>query len=227
MAWRGFLFNYPIFIAGMVGIVTVDDLSTGFTIAWQMMTVASFFLIRFDHQDQAITRSANKYLLLMELAWVAIVAAAALIPHAGLGTPLHALTEGLGGAETGLRALIYGLLLFGFGMKVGMFPLGQLWLPDAHSSAPSPISALLSGVMIKTGVYGIVRTLFWMVPPEVQGAGGPLSRPDPRLLRRGDALHRHGAGAQAERRQAPARLLTRSARWATSCSPSAPRSASC
>lgn len=165
----GFLFNFPIFIAGMVGIVTVDDLSIGFTIAWQMMTVASFFLIRFDHQDQAITRSANKYLLLMELAWVAIVSAAALIPHAGLGTPLHALAEGLGGADTGLRALIYGLLLFGFGMKVGVFPLGQLWLPDAHSSAPSPISALLSGVMIKTGVYGIVRTLFWMVPPEARG----------------------------------------------------------
>ena len=166
----GFLFNFPVFVAGMVGIVTVDDLSTGFTIAWQGMTLASFFLIRFDHQDQAITRSANKYLLLMELAWVAIVAAAALIPHAGLGTSLHALTEGLGTAEPALRALIYGLLLFGFGMKVGMFPLGQLWLPDAHSSAPSPISALLSGVMIKTGVYGIVRTLFWMVPPEVQGA---------------------------------------------------------
>ena len=167
---RGFLFNYPIFVAGMAGIVTVDDLSIGFTIAWQMMTVASYFLIRFDHQDQAITRSGTKYLLLMELAWVAIVAAAALIPHAGLGTPLHALTEGLGSAEPGLRALIYGLLLFGFGMKVGMFPLGQLWLPDAHSSAPSPISAMLSGVMIKTGVYGIVRTLFWMVPPEMPGA---------------------------------------------------------
>jgi formate hydrogenlyase subunit 3/multisubunit Na+/H+ antiporter MnhD subunit len=165
----GFLFNFPVFIAGMVGIVTVDDLSTGFTIAWQGMTLASYFLIRFDHHDQGITRSANKYLLLMELAWVAIVAAAALIPHAGLGTSLHALTEGLGTAEPGLRALIYGLLLFGFGMKVGIFPLGQLWLPDAHSSAPSPISALLSGVMIKTGVYGIVRTLFWMVPLEVQG----------------------------------------------------------
>ncbi len=96
----------------------------------------------------------------------------ALLTHAGLGTPLAALTAGLGGAGTGRRALIYGLLLFGFGMKVGMFPLGQLWLPDAHSSAPSPISALLSGVMIKTGVYGMIRMLFWMVPPEVQAHGG-------------------------------------------------------
>lgn len=165
---RGFFISYPIFIAGMVAIVTVDDLSAGFTIAWQMMTLASFFLIRFDHHDKQITRIATKYLILMELAWVAIVAAALMIPNSTLGTPLHALAEGLGAADTMHRGIIYGLLLFGFGMKTGMFPLGQLWLPDAHSSAPSPISALLSGVMIKTGVFGIIRTLFWMVPPEVQ-----------------------------------------------------------
>lgn len=169
---RGFYVSYPIFVAGMVGIVTVDDLTTGFSIAWQMMTLASFFLIRFEHQDKDIIRSANKYLLLMELAWVVIVAAALMIPHSTFGTPLHALTEGLGLADSSTRYAIYALLLLGFGMKAGMFPLGQLWLPDAHSSAPSPISALLSGVMIKTGVYGIVRTLFWMVPPEVQNHEG-------------------------------------------------------
>lgn len=165
---RGFFVSYPIFMAGMIGIVTVDDLTTGFTIAWQMMTLASFFLIRFDSQDKTITRSANKYLILMELAWIFILAGALLIPGSTMGAPLHALTEGLGGADTSRRILVYGLLLVGFGMKAGMFPLGQLWLPDAHSSAPSPISALLSGVMIKTGVYGIIRTLFWMVPAEAQ-----------------------------------------------------------
>lgn len=168
----GFFFAYPLFIAGMVGIVTVDDLTLGFTVAWQLMTLASWFLIRFDHRDREIVRSANKYLLLMELAWGAIVAAALLIPGADFGTPVHALTEGIGAAPPGLRLALYGLLLFGFAMKAGMFPLGQLWLPDAHSSAPSPISALLSGVMIKTGVYGIVRTLFWMVPPIVQAQEG-------------------------------------------------------
>ncbi len=162
---RGFMVAYPIFIAGMVGIVTVDDLTTGFTIAWQMMTLASFFLIRFDHQDKDITRSANKYLILMELAWVVILIAALMIPGSHAGSTLHHLTEGLGQAGAP-RGMVYALLLFGFGMKAGMFPLGQLWLPDAHSSAPSPISALLSGVMIKTGVYGIVRTLFWMVPAD-------------------------------------------------------------
>ena len=169
---RSFLVSFPIFVAGMIAIVTVDDLTTGFTIAWQMMTLASFFLIRFDHNDPEIIRSANKYLLLMELAWLLIVIAALIIPKSSLGTPLHALAEGLASADVALRVLIYSLLLLGFGMKAGMFPLGQLWLPDAHSSSPSPISALLSGVMIKTGVYGMVRTLFWMVPPEVQSHEG-------------------------------------------------------
>ena len=169
---RSFFVNYPVFVAGMIGIVTVDDLSTGFTVAWQMMTLASFFLIRFDYQDKDIIRSANKYLLLMELAWIMILAGALLIPGSTMGASLHSLTEALGGADSSRRVLVYGLLLIGFGMKAGMFPLGQLWLPDAHSSAPSPISALLSGVMIKTGVYGIVRTLFWMVPVSAQGQEG-------------------------------------------------------
>jgi hydrogenase-4 component B len=172
MSLRGFFVSYPIFIAGMIGIVTVDDLSAGFTIAWQMMTLASFFLIRFDHNDKAIARSANRYLVFMQLAWLSVVAGALLIPDSTLGTPLHALTEGLGGAGMLRRSVVYGLLMFGFAMKAGMFPLGQLWLPGAYSSAPSPISALLSGVMCKTGVFGFVRTLFWMVPAAAQEQEG-------------------------------------------------------
>ncbi|WP_047396177.1 proton-conducting transporter membrane subunit [Chitinibacter sp. ZOR0017] len=161
---RGFYFCYPVFIAGMIALVTVDDLSTGFTIAWQLMTLTSFWLIRFDHQDPVIVRSANKYLLLMQLAWAAVLTAGLLVPGCGWGTPLHHIAEQLGTLDVGLRTLLLALAFLGFGMKAGMFPLGQLWLPDAHSVAPSPISALLSGVMLKTGIYGLIRTLFWMTP---------------------------------------------------------------
>ncbi|QLG89888.1 hypothetical protein HQ393_09275 [Chitinibacter bivalviorum] len=161
---RGFYFCYPIFIAGMIALVSVDDLTTGFTIAWQMMTIASFGLIRFDDKDAVIVRSANKYLILMQLAWLAVLAAALMVPGCTWGTPLHQIAEQLGLLDTGLRTLLLALVLLGFGMKAGMFPLGQLWLPDAHSVAPSPISALLSGVMLKTGIYGMIRTLFWMTP---------------------------------------------------------------
>ncbi len=161
---RSFFFCYPIFIAGMIALVSVDDLSTGFTIAWQMMTLASFFLIRFDYKDPVIVKSANKYLILMQLAWLAVLTAGLIVPNCGWGTPLHQIAEELGMADAGLRTLVLALTLLGFGMKAGMFPLGQLWLPDAHSVAPSPISALLSGLMLKTGVFGMIRTLFWMMP---------------------------------------------------------------
>ena len=59
-------------------------------------------------------------------------------------------------------ALIF--MTVGFGIKAGMWPFGLAWLPDAHPAAPSPVSALLSGVMIKTGIYGLIRTFFWLVP---------------------------------------------------------------
>ncbi len=165
---RGFYFSYPIFILGMIGIVTVDDLSIGFTIAWQLMTIASYFLVKFDKKEKGIIWSANKYLILMELAWGFILIGVFLIPGSAMGDSIYQLTQKLGAASGIYIYAIYGLILVGFAFKAGVFPLGQLWLPDAHSVAPSPISALLSGVMIKTGVYGIIRTLFWMVP-DVKG----------------------------------------------------------
>lgn len=160
---RSYYANYPIFVLGMAGIVTVDDLSTGFTIAWQAMTITSYFLVRFEHRKSEIVRAANKYLVLMELAWLFIVVAA-FIAGTSMGDSIHAVTRGLGGTHGAVPYLVYGLIFLGFGFKAAVFPFGQLWLPDAHSIAPSPISALLSGVMIKTGVYGIIRTFFWMVP---------------------------------------------------------------
>lgn len=157
---------FPLFILGMIGIVTVDDLSTGFTIAWQIMTIASYFLIRFEYKEAGNIRNANKYLILMELAWVLILGGTFFISGFSWGDSLHSLVEKLGATTGASLFIVYGLILIGFGFKAGMFPFGQLWLPDAHSIAPSPISALLSGVMIKTGVYGIIRTFFWMVPKE-------------------------------------------------------------
>ena len=58
-------------------------------------------------------------------------------------------------SEPGAVALAFAFFLVGFGIKMGMWPFGQIWLPDAHPAAPSPVSAMLSGVMIKTGVYGL------------------------------------------------------------------------
>jgi len=162
---RPYYINFPLFILGMIGIVTVDDLSIGFTVAWQLMTIASYFLIRFEYKEKQNVRNANKYLILMELAWLFVVAGAFLINGSVMGDSIHTLTQKIG-ATGGMIPVVYALLLLGFSFKAGVFPFGQLWLPDAHSIAPSPVSALLSGVMIKTGIYGIVRTFFWMIPHE-------------------------------------------------------------
>ena len=170
---RSYYFNFPLFLAGMIGIVTVDDLSLGFSIAWQLMTITSYFLIRFEHRDRVILRSAGKYLILMELAWIMIVVGSWLVPGSSLNDTLQQTSLHMIAATPGARSLILALVLGGFALKAGVFPLGQLWLPDAHSVAPSPISALLSGVMIKTGVYGILRTLLWMVPADNR-AYGPI-----------------------------------------------------
>ncbi len=161
---RGFYFHLPLFILGMILLVTVDDLSTGFTIAWQIMTIASYFLVKFEFREKGVVRGANKYLILMELAWILIIASNFFISGAAMGDSIHTLTQKIGYSSHINLYIIYGLILVGFGFKAGMFPFGQLWLPDAHSIAPSPISALLSGVMLKTGIYGIIRTFFWMVP---------------------------------------------------------------
>lgn len=161
---RGFYFNLPVFILGMIALLTVDDLSIGFTIAWQLMTIASYFLIKFEHREEGVVYGANKYLVLMELAWVLIVGATFFVSGSEMGDSLHLITQKLGSTSPAMMFAVYGLILVGFGFKAGMFPFGQLWLPDAHSIAPSPISALLSGVMLKTGIYGIMRTFFWMTP---------------------------------------------------------------
>ncbi len=161
---RRYYLNFQLFLIGMILLVTVDDLSTGFTIAWQLMTIASYFLVKFEFRKQENIRSANKYLILMELAWVLIIGATLLINGIGYNDPIHTITEKIAGTDRMYVYIIYGLLFVGFAFKAGVFPFGQLWLPDAHSIAPSPISALLSGVMIKTGVYGIIRTFFWLIP---------------------------------------------------------------
>ncbi|MCU0848935.1 MAG: hypothetical protein MUD12_13700 [Spirochaetes bacterium] len=161
---RAYYLNFPVFVAGMIGLVTFDDLSIGFTIAWQLMTVSSYFLVRFEFREKGNVRSANKYLALMELAWAMIVGATLFINGAAPGDSIHTIVQKLSQTGAAYHYVIFGLIFIGFGFKAGIFPLGQLWLPDAHSIAPSPISALLSGVMLKTGIYGIMRTFFWMVP---------------------------------------------------------------
>lgn len=162
--------SFLIFLAGMYGLVAVTDTMWGFMLFWQMMTIPSYMLIRFEHRHAPSVRAANKYMLMMQIACALCMGGAALMAHEGgarrydFDSLAHHVPDMAG---TSPSLLIAGLTLFfiGFGIKAGMWPFGQIWLPDAHPAAPAPVSALLSGVMIKTGIYGLLRTFLWLLPP--------------------------------------------------------------
>lgn len=165
--------NFLLFLAGMYGLVGVADTMWVFMIFWQMMTVPSYLLIRFEYREAANVRAANKYMVLMQVACALAMAGAAILGSGG-AAGAHALKYDFDSLGEGAALLLktrpllagvgFAMFLAGFGIKAGMWPFGQIWLPDAHPAAPSPVSALLSGVMIKTGVYGLMRTFLWLVP---------------------------------------------------------------
>jgi formate hydrogenlyase subunit 3/multisubunit Na+/H+ antiporter MnhD subunit len=174
----GVIRYYPwflLFIAGMYAIVTITDTMVFFFAFWQLMMIPSFFLIRFEYRQPKNVRAANKYLAIMELTCFLVMAGSAILayadnaPHTGTALSwfnFYALRERIaaGGISPPAFIVAFTCLLGGFGIKAGVWPLGLIWLPDAHPAAPSPVSALLSGVMIKTGVYGLIRTCFWLMP---------------------------------------------------------------
>jgi hydrogenase-4 component B len=153
---------YPyclLFVGGMYGIVTLTDTMWYFCAFWQLMTLSSYALVRYENKKSENVRAAYKYLVMMELACVLIMVGSGLVAaHApGQATPydFDAMRANLPALlKTGGSAVAWAFALFlvGFGIKAGMWPFGQMWLPDAHPAAPSPVSAMLSGVMIKTGV---------------------------------------------------------------------------
>jgi formate hydrogenlyase subunit 3/multisubunit Na+/H+ antiporter MnhD subunit len=172
--------NFLLFLAAMYGLLSTTDMMWFFFIFWQMMTLPGYALIRFEYRKPENIRAANKYLIMMQIACVATMAGAELISFTG-GTAgvsntakydfdtVSAHLPALLAEQPLLTGLAFALFLVGFGIKMGMWPFGQVWLPDAHPAAPSPVSAMLSGVMLKTGVYGLMRYFLWLVPAEARG----------------------------------------------------------
>ena len=145
-----------------VGGVLLSCNGLHFLIAWELLTISSYFLITRDRQRSEV-RAAG---------WLYLGAS-----HAGtlsLFAYFTALAVSTGGWELGPihghpeLAPLFWLALLGFGVKAGLFPL-HIWLPSAHANAPSHVSAIMSGVTIKVGIYGLVRFTGWMPVP--QGAG--------------------------------------------------------
>jgi hydrogenase-4 component B len=134
-----------------------------FIMAWEAMSIASFFLVATDHDDVEVRRAGYLYLVASHLGTVCLFLMFAVLARTLGSFDFDAWTAARSGPGH-LSNLIFLLAVVGFGTKAGFWPT-HVWLPQAHPAAPSPVSALMSGVMIKMGIYGLVRTLQFLGPP--------------------------------------------------------------
>ncbi len=146
-------FFYGLLAAAMALVVIARD-GVLFLIVWEVMAVAAFFVATVEDEKGEVRRAGWIYLIATHLGTLCLIAMFALLHQA---TSSWALTPMASGAVAPkLTTGIFLLGLVGFGVKAGLMPV-HVWLPGAHANAPSHVSAVMSGVMLKMGVYGIVR----------------------------------------------------------------------
>ncbi|MDD5115285.1 MAG: proton-conducting transporter membrane subunit, partial [Methylobacter sp.] len=156
-----------LFVTGMMLVLLADD-AFFFMIAWELMSVASYFLVAFQHENSANRRAAFLYLLMAEVGALAIILSFGVLASFADGFTFDALRQAQ--LSPTWASIAFVLALLGFGMKAGIVPI-HVWLPEAHPVAPSHISALMSGVMLKVALYGLIRFCFDLLA-EVQWQWG-------------------------------------------------------
>ena len=149
--------HYTALVTLVVSMMLVVVSSGGFSFlfAWELMTIASFMLILFEADRQEVRRAALNYLVMMHIGFLFLVAGFVMLYNVTGSANFAAINAYY---EHANLLPLFVILFIGFGMKAGLFPM-HIWLPEAHPAAPSHVSAIMSGVMIKTGVYGIIRIM--------------------------------------------------------------------
>ncbi|TXT23841.1 MAG: NADH/ubiquinone/plastoquinone (complex I) [Gallionellaceae bacterium] len=152
-------FEYHVFLASMALVFLADDAYL-FMVAWESMALSSYFLVTTDHDQPEVRRAGFLYLLIAHVGAIAILMCFGLMQggHGGQGGYTFAAMRDANLAPFWASTAFF-LALFGFGAKAGILPL-HAWLPEAHPAAPSPVSAMMSGIMLKTAIYGILRVTF-------------------------------------------------------------------
>ena len=151
--------EYHLFLASMLMVLLADD-GYAFMVAWESMALSSFFLVTTDHRHAEIRRAGYLYLLIAHIGAIAILLSFGVMTG-GAGDYTFAAMRAQHLSPFWSSAA-YLLALFGFGAKAGLLPV-HVWLPEAHPAAPSPVSAMMSGVMLKTAIYGLLRVSFDLV----------------------------------------------------------------
>jgi formate hydrogenlyase subunit 3/multisubunit Na+/H+ antiporter MnhD subunit len=148
--------QYHLFLASMGFVLLADD-AYAFMLAWESMALSSYFLVTTQHRIPEIRRAGLLYLLIAHLGAIAILLCFGVLQ----GGSWHFTFDAMRAAHLApdWATIAFCLALVGFGAKAGLVPL-HVWLPEAHPAAPSPVSALMSGVMLKTALYGMIRVSF-------------------------------------------------------------------
>jgi hydrogenase-4 component B len=162
--------EYHVFLASMALVVLADD-AYAFMVMWETMALSSFFLVTANHRIAEIRRAGYIYLLIAHIGAIGILMCFGVLQaNTGDYTFSNMRAQAL---SPFWASIAFVLALFGFGAKAGMLPL-HVWLPEAHPAAPSPVSALMSGVMIKMAIYGLLRVAFDLLPAPLAWWGGVL-----------------------------------------------------
>ncbi len=148
--------HYHVFLAAMAMVILADDAYL-FMVAWETMALSSYFLVTSHHRIPEIRSAGFLYLIMAHVGAICILLSFGVLQ----GGSWHFTFDAMRGASLTpfLATTAFLLALLGFGAKAGLVPM-HVWLPEAHPAAPSPVSAMMSGLMLKTAIYGILRISF-------------------------------------------------------------------
>jgi hydrogenase-4 component B len=143
------------FVGSMVLVVTVSN-AFAFLVAWEMMSLISYFFVVFDSEKDRSVQAGTIYFVMTHIGTAFLIAGIMIIYKYAHSFDLNAMKEACLLIPAGVKNTIFVFFLLAFGTKAGIVPL-HIWLPYAHPQAPSHISSIMSGVMIKMAVYGLLR----------------------------------------------------------------------
>jgi len=158
-----FIALFSTFIASMLLIVLTSDI-IWFIFMWEVMTFSSYLLIIWEYVEEYVMKAGWKYFVTMHfLSTLPLMIGIIALWETTGSTSMDVISARISRLPTELLAILYTLFIIGFCSKAGVVPI-HFWLPDAHPAAPSNVSALLSGAMVKVAVYGLLRYCCYILP---------------------------------------------------------------
>lgn len=166
LAWVLFI----AFVLSMGAVVVVRN-TLAFLVAWEIMSLVSYFLVIFDTRHEKSIQAGMIYIVMTHIGTAFMTAAFLLLYKYSGSFDFLAVKNACQSMPAQMKNVVFLLLLVGFGTKAGIVPL-HIWLPYAHPQAPSHISSIMSGVMIKTAIYGIIRFVIFLLGADSCWWGG-------------------------------------------------------